>query len=141
LVLSASGVSASFTNTSTAELASKIELLASGNKSALVAAKASALNRTLGVVSSLASLVVPETTVVLPGPQGPYPPVSTGLPTIAFTGSAGLFIFYAGVAQGLIEKGLLVPGVSKMTGLSGGAITSAVVGGSVADRSPRAPVF
>lgn len=133
ILLSASGASqASFTNTSTAELAAKIELLASGNKSAIVAAKASALNRTLGVISSLASLVVPETTVVLPGPQAPYPPVSAGtLPTIAFTGSAGLFIFYAGVAQGLIEKGLLVPGASKMTGLSGGAITSAVVAAGV----------
>lgn len=132
LLLSASAFApaSALTNTSTAALASKIELLASGNKSALVAAKASALNRTLGVISSLASLVVPETTVVLPGPQGPYLP-SSGLPTIAFTGSAGLFIFYAGVAQGLIEKGLLVPGVSKMTGLSGGAITSAVVAAGV----------
>ena len=127
---SAASASAALTNTSTAALASKIELLASGNVSALVSAKASALNRTLGVISSLASLVVPETTVVLPGPQGPYLP-SAGLPTIAFTGSAGLFIFYAWVAQGLIEAGLLVPGVSRMTGLSGGAITSAVVAAGV----------
>ena len=117
--------------TATTALASKLQLLASGsNKSALLSAKAATLNRTLGVLSSLASLVVPETTIALPGPQGPYLP-SSGLPTVAFTGSAGLFIFYAGVAQGLIEKGLLVPGVSKMTGLSGGAITSAVVAAGV----------
>ena len=130
VVLYAAPASATVTNTTTAALASKLQLLASGNNSAVVAAKAAALNRTLDVISSLASLVVPETTVVLPGPQAPYLPF-TGLPTIAFTGSAGLFIFYAGVAQGLIEKGLLVPGVSKMTGLSGGAITSAVVAAGV----------
>ena len=120
-------------------LASQIELLASGDASAIAAAKAAALDRTLGVVSSIASLVVPDTTVVLPGPQGPYPPVlrspsspPENLPMVAFTGSAGLFIFYAGVAQGLIEAGLLVPGVSAMAGLSGGAITAAAVAAGVA---------
>lgn len=123
-------VSAAVTNTSTAALASKTQLLASGNGSASVSAKAEALNGTLSAISALVSLVAPETTLVLPGPQGPYLPFS-GLPTVAFTGSAGLFIFYAGVAQGLIESGLLVPGVSKMAGLSGGAITSAVVAAGV----------
>lgn len=134
---------AATTNTSataaSSSLASQIELLASGDASAIAAAKAAALDRTLGVVSSIASLVVPDTTVVLPGPQGPYPPVlrspsspPENLPTVAFTGSAGLFIFYAGVAQGLIEAGLLVPGVSAMAGLSGGAITAAAVAAGVA---------
>ena len=137
---SASASAVTINTATAAALASKLELLATGNNNNALAlasdAKSSALNRTLGVISSLASLVVPETTVVLPGPQGPYLPFSPGsggegLPTIAFTGSAGLFIFYAGVAQGLIEAGLLVPGVSKMAGLSGGAITSAVVAAGV----------
>ena len=58
--------------------------------------------------------------------MGPYLPLN-GLPTIALSGSGPLFIFYAGVCQELIDKKLLVPGVSKMAGISGGAIAAAVV--------------
>lgn len=53
---------------------------------------------------------------------------------MAFGGSGALFIFYAGVAEGLIEKGLLVPGVSNISGLSGGALTAAIVSAGVPPR-------
>ena len=58
--------------------------------------------------------------------MGPYLP-RNGLPTIALSGSGPLFIFYAGVCQELIDKQLLVPGVSNMAGISGGAIAASVV--------------
>ena len=80
-------------------------------------------NRTLGILSELGP---PTRLVAYPGPSGPYLP-RQGLPTIALSGSGPLFIFYAGVCQELIDKGLLVPGVSKMAGISGGAIAAAVV--------------
>jgi hypothetical protein len=80
-------------------------------------------NRTLGI---LAELAPPTTIIAYPGPMGPYLP-RNGLPTIALSGSGPLFIFYAGVCQELIDKKLLVPGVSKMAGISGGAIAAAVV--------------
>ena len=60
--------------------------------------------------------------------QGP------GLPFLAFGGSGALLIFYAGVAEGLIEKGLLVPGVSKMSGFSGGAMAATVFAAGVTPR-------
>ena len=80
-------------------------------------------NRTLGI---LAELAPPTTIIAYPGPMGPYLP-QNGLPTIALSGSGPLFIFYAGVCQELIAKKILVPGVSKMAGISGGAIAAAVV--------------
>ena len=60
--------------------------------------------------------------------QGP------GLPTLAFGGSGPLFIFYAGVAEGLIQSGLLVPGVSRLAGFSGGALTSVLMAAGVPPR-------
>ncbi|KAF8073228.1 hypothetical protein HT031_000889 [Scenedesmus sp. PABB004] len=45
---------------------------------------------------------------------------------VAFEGSAFLMGWYAGVAQVLLEKKVLVPGVTRSAGLSGGAYTLAL---------------
>jgi len=55
-------------------------------------------------------------------------PAGSGqLPQLAFAGGGALFLFYAGVAEGLAQKGLFVPGVSKVSGFSGGALAAAVI--------------
>lgn len=53
---------------------------------------------------------------------------------IAFGGSGALFIFYAGVAEGLMQKGLLVPGASKLSGFSGGALAAVLIAAGVPPR-------
>ena len=94
---------------------------ATTNLTAVAGKKAAAL----AGVERAASFFVSNRTDALPGPQGPY------LPQIGFLGSGGLFIFYAGVAEGLIEKGLLVPGQSLLAGISGGSLVSSVVAAGV----------
>lgn len=44
---------------------------------------------------------------------------------VAFEGSALLITYYAGVAEALLERGVVVPGKTMTAGLSGGAFTGA----------------
>jgi hypothetical protein len=49
-------------------------------------------------------------------------PEADGLFDFAYTGSGGLIGFYAGVTQGLLDYEVIVPGVTRFGGLSGGAL-------------------
>jgi hypothetical protein len=49
------------------------------------------------------------------------------LPHLAFAGSGALFLFYAGVSEGLVEKGLFQPGISRTSAISGGALVATLV--------------
>jgi hypothetical protein len=47
-----------------------------------------------------------------------------GMTPVAFQGSAFLIQYYAGVVGTLLQRGVIVPGVTPLSGLSGGAYTS-----------------
>ena len=58
--------------------------------------------------------------------SGPAPSraAAAGTTPVSFQGSALLITYYSGVAEALLEKGVIVPGETPLSGLSGGAWTS-----------------
>lgn len=56
--------------------------------------------------------------------SAPAPAPVAGTIAVAFEGSALLITYYSGVVQALLEKGVIVPGVTPLSGLSGGAFTA-----------------